>query len=425
MTSERAQTEAPVTGQNIERLTVALVAALPVFDQKAFAAVVEEVKARPRAALHYLFDHFGADDPSLQAMVFRILTECAGPDVVDNLNAIVFDAASEQRAKVRANDILAALGQAVDPDVFAMSVPQPESCADSLPSRVTALLSAGQLDQGLQHARALHQAERAILITDTIRRHPEVALSFIQALAADSGEDAAAVVAAVAAEKYEPALPLLRSLQASAGRALQKAIKKTLFDLRGEGLALPEAPAETAVPAGQKHNTDASLPLHQVVLSNPSSAGLALVIIARTRPDRRLKVFSVLVSLWKRGIMQAGSRISMSRSSFERFVKSQAGGRFDLREAPLDECRRLVARGMRVAREFGAPLPFDFGAGKSLLGEIDALADAMTTPFLCSACDAPLDADTINKIRASAPYDNIPVETRCAACRAHESDKNP
>lgn len=417
MTSAHKETESATPGKNIDRLMAALIEALPIFDQKAFDAVVAEVKAHPRAALHYLFDHFVGEAPPLQAMISRILIECAGHDIIDNLNAIIFDAEHDEQVKVRANDILAALGEPIDPDVFAMSVSDPAPYAEKLPSRVSELLSAGDLDKALEKTRALHPAERAILITDIIRKHPDAALNFITALTADNEDNAAAVVAAIGAEKFEPALPLLPSLQKTAGRPLQKLIKKTLFDLRAEGLKMPAEQTEAKPQTPANKETDTSLPLHRAVLSKPLKSGLALAIIARTRPNRKLKVFSVLVSLWKRGIYQAGLRVNMSRSAFDRFVKSQASGRFDLHDATIEDCCQVIARGMRIAKEFGAPLPFDFGVGKSLLGNIDAIANSMETPFLCSQCNQPLETDIIEKIRASAPYDNIPVETRCANCQ--------
>ena len=131
-----------------------------------------------------------------------------------------------------------------------------------------------------------------------------------------------------------------------------------------------------------------------------------------------MKVFSVLVDPWKRGIQQAGLRVDMSKSSFDRFLQSQSGAKLRMKETSLDECRKLVARGVRVAKEFGAPLPFDFGMGRPLLGDLDAEIAAIKNPFLCSACGRALDAETVEKIRTVAPYEHIPAETRCAACRA-------
>ena len=402
-------------GKNMERLILALKEALPVFDRKIFDAALQEIKDRPRAAVHYLFDQFGTQDQAVRAFVCRLLRETGAPDVLDNLNAIIFDADYSEADKVLANDILDHLGQPVDPDVFAMSVEDPEPMAAALPSRVSALLAKGDVNGAVEKARTLPQAERSILIADAILKTPDHALPFLTALAKDGEDNAMAVSAAIASEKFEAGLQLLNDLQETAGRDLQKLIKRALFDLRGEGVEIPQ-PKPQAEPRTKAEATDAEA-LYRAYMSEFSPAGVGLVIVARQRPDRRLKVFSVLISLWKRGIQQAGLRNSMSRSSFDRFVRDQGRGRMTLSESNLEECRRLVARGMRVAKEFGTPLPFDFGMGKAMLGDVDGEAEALETPFLCSQCGKPLDIETVEKIRASAPYENIPVETRCADCR--------
>ena len=398
------------------RLITALTEALPVFDVKAFDAAVAEVKEHPRASLHYLFDQFGAADPAVQAMVCRILLECGSADVNANLNAIIFDAEQDAWSKVLANDLLAKLGNPVEPDVFAMSVDNPKALEEKLASHAAKLLTEGDVETAVERARTLHQADRSLLITDAIRQSAETTMRFIEALARDGEENATAVVAAIGAEKFEPGVPLLTALQDGAGRAMQKLIKKTLFELRREGLAVPQRKSQATFQTSSGDSGEATA-LYRALMSAPSSSGLVLVVVAYTRPNRRLKVFTVLVSLWKKGIQEAGFRMNMSRSSFERLVALQPGGALALKEASLEACRKMVARGMRVAKEFGAPLPLDFGMGKSLLGDVDEEAAALETPFLCSSCGKALDVETIEKIRVSAPYDNIPVEMRCMDCR--------
>jgi len=420
MTNGRTEKDIAPTlssGKPMERLLAALVEALPAFDRKLFDTAVAEVKEHPRASLHHLFERFGAGDPAVQAMVNRLLVVVGGPDVVDNLNAVVFDFERDAAAKVLANDLLRQLGQPVDPEVFAMSVPDPEPFRRLQPRDILDRLGRGETSAAIEGARSLHPAERAIAITDALREQPAQALPFVTTLAQDSDANAVAVASAVGAERYEPGMSLLRELQNSENRTLQKLVKRILFDLREEGVAPPERKPEPApVREAAREPARDELPLHRALMSAPSASGLVLVVVSRTRPDGRLKVFSVLVSLYKRGIQQAALRLSMSRSSLDRFVRDQAGGKLVLKDTPIEECRRVVARGMCVARELDAPLPFDFGAGKDLLGDVDAAAAEIVHPFLCSACGKPLEADLVEKIRAAAAYETIPVETRCAAC---------
>jgi len=404
-------------GKGVERLLAALVEALPVFDTKTFEAALAEVREHPRSSLHHLFERFGNCPPAEQAMINRLLLAHGGAEVIDNLNAVVFDVDRDDRAKVMANELLEQMGQPVDPDVFAMSVPDPEPYRSGLASRAGRLLAGGDVAAAVEAARSLHQAERAILITEAIRKHPEGALGFIRPLAEADESDAVAAVAAIGAERFEAGVPWLLELQKTAGRTLQKAIKKTLFDLRGGGVAIPEAPPAEDEAA---RATEDALPVYRVLMSDPSPSGRVLILVARRRPDGRLKVFSALLSLWKRGIEQAALRLAMSRSAFERFVREHAQDVLPLKDVPIEECRRMVARGLRVAREHGAPLPYDFGTGKELLGDVDEAAEEIENPFLCSICNKPLDDETVGRIRASAAYEDIQVETRCAACRNGE-----
>jgi len=403
-------------GKNMERLIAALVEALPVFDRKAFESALAELREHPRASLHYLFARFGACSPAEQAMISRLLLARGGDEVIDNLNAIVFDVERDERAKVMANDLLEQLGQPVDPEVFTMSVPEPEPYRRGLPSSVRRLLAEGDVAGAIEAARSLHQAERAILMTDAIREHPEHAMPFIAALAESDESDAAAAIAAIGAERFEAGVPWLMQIQDTAPRSLQKAIKKALFDLRKEGVEIREPVAEEAAPASEE-----PLPLYRCLMSEPGKSGYVIVLVARTRPDGRLKVFSVVVSLWKRGIEQAALRLSVARSAFERFVREYPHRSIVLKDVALEECVKMVARGLRVARVHGAPLPYDFGAGKELLGDVEKVAEEIENPFLCSVCNQPLDEETVRSISASAAYDDIQVETRCAACRNGEN----
>ncbi len=409
--------EAPSAGREIERLLDVLVEAMPILDRKTFDAAVAEIRARPHSSMHALFNRFDSPEPAMRAVVARLLVECGGADVIDNLNAVIFDAEAADEAKVRANDILERLGQPVDPDVFGMSVADPEPIRRQLPSRVREMLNAGDPGGAVRAARDLEQAERTLLINDVLRDNAPSGIEFVEQLAESHAADARAAVAAIGAETCEAGLPLLTRLQERADRDLLKLIKKTLYDLREEGVAVPETkPAE---PAGAETPTkqETELPIYKAMMSEVSPQGTVVVVVSRMRPDRRLKVFTALVSLWRRGIQQAGFNPNMSRSSFDRFVKDHAQGQMKMRPASLDDCRRMVARGMRVAHEFGTPIPFDFGVGKTLLGDVDAEAANLNSPFICSGCGQPLDEETVAKIRASAAYENIPVETRCPACR--------
>jgi len=402
--------------ETLERLVAQLIDALPVLDMKILEAALAEVKARPRASLRYLFEQFTSTEPAARAVARRILATCDSAGVTDELKAIIFDADQDPWAKVLANDLLDELGSPVDADVFAMSVVDPEALATKLPSRVLRFLAEGDVKSAVGHACTLHPADRTMIIYEVAARQKQGAVEFLKAIAEGDEANAAAVVGAIGAEKLDGGVPLLLELQRAAGRDLQKLIKKTLFELRKAGVEIPEEMPRSPLRPGSAADGD-SLSPYRMMIGEQAPDGTVLVMMTWKRPNGRLKVFTVVVDLWKRGILDAVFRRDMSRSSFERFLNAQSARRQPLKESTVEECRHMIARGVCVAKEFGFPLPLDFGLGKPLLDDLDEEVAAFDNPFLCSVCGGELDSKTVEKIRVTAPYDNIPVETRCLKCR--------
>ena len=401
--------------RQMERLLVEIVGALPALDKKAVGAALDEIGTHPRASLHYLLEQLTSADPAARSVAGFLLQRHGGADVVDDLNGLIFDAAQEARTKIAANDILAQLDHPVDPDVFLMSVPDAEELQKELPSLALRLLAEGDVEAAAAHARSLAPADRSLVLHLAAARQRERAPALLQALARDDEATTTAVVSTIGAEQMEECVPLLLDLQRKAGRSLQKLIKRILFDLRKAGIEIPEEKQPIGIAVGAKVR-DGELPVYCSMMGEPSPQGAVLVVVARERPSGRLKVFSVIVDYWKRGVGQAVLRSNMSRSSCDRFIASQP----NVKEASIAECRRAVARGLRVAREFGSPIPLDLGLGKSLLGDVDAEAAAIADPFPCSSCGKSLDAETLERIRSAAPYHHMQVETRCATCRKSE-----
>lgn len=419
--SARESASPAAAPSQLERLLDSIVAALPAFDRKLFGDALDEARQHPRAAIRTLFHVFGEKDPARRAVAGRLLAAIGSADVRDNLHGLIVDAGVDDWTKVLAGDLLAELGNPVDPDIFAMSVPNAEPLRAKLPSRVLDMLASGDTTGAVKHIQTLSPADHWIAIYRAVAQLKEKALPMLSILARETETDAVATVSAIAGEKFAEGVPLLLELQHDADKELIKLIKKALFDMRNAGVEAaaeervqPQAPAvaESAAVDGEE-----DLQLYRSLVSEVSPEGLVLVTVARVRQNGRLKVFSVLVDLWKRGIQQAAVRMTMSKSSFDRFVETQGGAKLRMNSATLEECRRVVARGVRVARELGSPLPFDFGVGRTVLGDIEREIAEIASPFLCSKCGKSLDAETIEKIRAIAPYDNIPAETRCLDCR--------
>ena len=233
----------------IEKIIGRLAADLPVFDSKVFEDAIEEMRERPRASLQYLLGRLASGDPATRAIAAQVLSKIGGADVVDDLNALIFDIGQEVYVKVLANSLLAQFGSAVDPDVFAMTVPQAEEVERKLPYRALQLLKGGNVTGAVEHARTLHPTERWLIMHSAAETEKARALPFLEALARDDEGNATAAASVIAAAKLAEGVPFLLELQRTSGRELQKLIKKLLFDLRKDGIEAPEEKPKAAEPA--------------------------------------------------------------------------------------------------------------------------------------------------------------------------------
>jgi len=279
----------PPTPSPMEKIIGRIAADLPVFESKVFEEAIEEMRERPRASLQYLLGRLASGDPATRAIAVQVLSKIGGADIVDDLNALIFDIGQEVYVKVLANSLLAQFGSAVDPDVFAMTAPNAEEAARKLPSRALQLLKGGNVTGAVEHARTLDPAERWLMMHSAAQAERAQALPFLEALARGDEGDATAAASAIAAAKLAEGVPFLLELQRTSGRELQKLIKKFLFDLREDGIELPEEKPKAVEPPPAEAEDD-ELPLHRAIASEPSPNGLILVTVARARPNGRLKV---------------------------------------------------------------------------------------------------------------------------------------
>jgi len=405
----------------MEKTFEALLAGLPELDLRQLQALAAEARAYPANSYPRFLEKLQADDPAECALAFLLLRECGDAELKDTLNATVFDISQDDLAKVRANELLTELGSPIDPDVLEMTVPEAAQLAAGSPWSLLRTLDAGQTEAAAEVFCKLDARTRAVLIHHIARKDLTRALSFFQTILGEDEANARAVASALGQSGAAAAVPLLLQLVAHPAKEVQKTVKRMLFLLRAAGVAVPEAeparedeslresPAATAV-------AEAGLPVHKALVGQTPSGLVAVVAVAREYPNGRLNTLIIIVDFWRRGIVDARHWISMSRSEFRRYIQERFGTQVKFREASLEECRRLAARGLRVAQELGTPIPFDFQTGKGVLGELAADVAALSNPFICSQCQGELDDESIARLRATAGYD-MPAETRCARCR--------
>lgn len=378
--------------------------------------VVKAARRYPAAARRKLFQLFEVAEPAIQAVLALVLKRWADADVVDNLNGLVFDDAKDDLVRVRAAELLADLGHPIDPDVLAMSVSNAKELAANLPAAVWEKLASAEPAEGAAALLAVDAPFRLVIVHRLVEEKGESAMRL---LAEAVGDESVALAAAFALGRTgkEFAVALLGSLEEHPSRKVQKIARRSLFALKAAGVKLPEpqpkpreeAPAEPA---------DDELPLFRaLILDETKRQGVHLAAVARERPDGYLKVVFVVVDLYKRGIRSASCRLGMSKSAFRRRVETPDRDGSKMRAATLEECQKLVARGLRATQILGGSMPYDFQVGRRVLGDIEPFLAEFENPFLCESCGAALPESVVERIREVAAYEHIPVEPFCESCR--------
>lgn len=402
----------------MERAFGELLASLPELDLGKLERLAADARSYPANSYPVLLEKLNGDDVCAGALAFLVLRECGDAELKDRLGAAVFDVSLDDRAKVRANELLIELGAPVDADVLEMSVSNAAEIAAGFPSAILRALDAGEQAGAVEALRKLDERARAIVIHTLARRGLAAALPLFDEILGGDETDTRAVASALGQAGDEAAVPVLTRLAESPSREVQKTARRALYAMGGAVEEKPEAQAEAAEAAGEADEERAGtreLPLHKSLSAWAPDRSMAVVAVAREYPNGRLKALITILDFWRRGIFDARFRINMSRAEFRRYLRERFRSEISFEDTPIEECLELVARGLRVARAIGTPIPFDLQSGKDILGDMAAAEAAIANPFLCRECGAELEEEVVAAIKNAAGFD-MPVETRCAAC---------
>ena len=419
--AENGSQTAGLAPDRMEEAFDALVAGLPALDFGQMDALVEATRHFPASGKRLLLAKFVEGDAAEQAVAYCALSG-VGQAAADDLNALVFGPSRNDKTKVRADELHTELGSPIDPDVLATSVSDPEAVRAASPWQAARDLAAGEVESAFARLSALDPRTRAVVVHRVARADPARALPLLERACRGDTASEEAVVSALRQCPHEQAVNLLVRLAESPSRAVQKSARRALHSMRTSGFPVPEDVLRSH-PAGEVAAADSErgeekaeeLPVHRSVAIFSRDRRLAVVNVARQYPNGRLQVLTAVVDFYKRGVRGARYYLDMSKSRFRRLLAESRPLR--AQDLPIEECRRIVARGIRVAREVGTPIPFDLQTGKHVLGDVMAEAAAITEPYVCSACARALPTDVIRKIRDAAPYEQVAVETRCESCR--------
>jgi hypothetical protein len=413
--------------ERMEETLDALVQGLPLLEYERIHELVRTVSELPATGKRLLLKKFTSGSEPEKALAYVVLAEC-GNKVADDLNALVFDTSQSHEVRVRANEILTELGNPIDRDVLEMSIARPQEISTRSPWQAARDLEGGKVEESARRLAELDAQTRAVILHRVARRDAQRALPLLDRLSGHD-EDAALAVASVLTQfPVEQAVDLLVRLARSDSHAVQKAARRALHSMRTSGFDVPEEETRETLAAKREEappDDEGAAPVYKALVGELPGGRSAMVTVAREYPNGRLQVFTAAMAFWKRGLVGARYWLDMSKSRFRRDLDERAQSGLKMREASIEECRRLVARGIRVAREVGTPIPFDVQAGKHVLGDVMAEADRLEAAFVCSQCGTPLPEERVAQIKDAAPYDQLEVETRCQTCQQKSLKERP
>ncbi len=112
------------------------------------------------------------------------------------------------------------------------------------------------------------------------------------------------------------------------------------------------------------------LPFYKILRSD--SYGSMCIIVARERQDKNIQFISVLVDMWKMGLKDCFGDMNMSKDKFNSLCASMSRkAHTDFIECDLNEAKRIIKYGLRIANELKLRIPKEFYEFKNIIGNLD------------------------------------------------------
>ena len=138
--------------------------------------------------------------------------------------------------------------------------------------------------------------------------------------------------------------------------------------------------------------TGESLPIYKCWISNPK--GSRMVVISRIKPNGRFEMASMLVDEWKMGLKDGFGNYNLSKDQLDEYTH-----RVEFRETTIEECKRLIKRGIFITKSLGLKLPKEYEQCSRIIGNIDSTA-INGSLYKCYACgEKDLNEETIAIIK--------------------------
>lgn len=138
--------------------------------------------------------------------------------------------------------------------------------------------------------------------------------------------------------------------------------------------------------------TGESLPIYKCWISNPEGSRIA--VISRIKPNGNFEIASMLIDEWKMGLKDGFGHYNLTKDKLDEYISQR-----DFREATIEECKKLIKRGIFISKSLGFRLPKEYERYNGIIGNIDSIA-INGSLYKCYTCEEnDLSEETVSKIK--------------------------
>ena len=106
------------------------------------------------------------------------------------------------------------------------------------------------------------------------------------------------------------------------------------------------------------------LPLYKTIVSD--SEGSKIIFVSRKKPNNNFEFISVLVDEWKMGLKDCYGSFNATKSDILNIINKTSFINSD-----INKCKKLVKRGLIIAKEVGTMVPKEFEKFRGIIGNLD------------------------------------------------------
>lgn len=136
-----------------------------------------------------------------------------------------------------------------------------------------------------------------------------------------------------------------------------------------------------------------NLPIYNCWISQDK--GSRIIVVSRIKPNGNYEIASMLVDEWKMGLKDGFVNYNFTPYQLNEYIR-----RTDFNGTTLDECKKLVKRGILIAKSLNLRLPKEYEQCKKIIGNIDDV-QINGSLYKCYSCGQNDLSDTIiSRIKA-------------------------